>query len=273
VIVTNGASSYEVSKPVAEATSYRLYLCTEAETGQVHLLQIASELRENGGLDRAAYVLRELKRNADKLEGKYALVKAEADKPLSYDLLFPDLVDSFVCQEQGRRRINILAFRGVDDVTSMVPLSNLASRDRLRVDLRTSAWIMGRMLKLLTFVHSEGIAVRTMGGNNILIQPKRHFAVVFDWSSSRIHSEEVPREEREADIANAARAVIAALGGSLQPGAIPDADDESRRYTDYLLRLAGSRESDAKRAHERFYKIVDSLWPRKYHPFTTLPIR
>lgn len=273
MILEHGSKRYQVGDKVAETATYRIYLCTEVETGKQCLRQIAREVEHNGGLDRAAYVLRELKQTSDLFEAEYA--KSGSGRLLSYERLFPALVDSFIPEDQGKRRVNILAFSEVDDITTMVPLSNLAIKDHLRVDLKTSAWILGRLLKLLAFAHGEGITVRMLTGSNILLEPAQHFAVVFDWSSAQTHSTEIPVEHRKDDIASAAKAVFGAAGGDPETGNYPydsELDDGSRRYVEVVLRLANRRESDAQRAHKQLYELLGELYGRNFHPFTTLPL-
>lgn len=271
--IKGGHNVYRVGKKVAETSEYRLYLCMQEEPERQCLLQIAAATDHNGGLDRAAYILGELERRSGELETEYEQVKTKPEDMLNYGLGFPELVDSFICQEQGGRRINILAFRGVEDVSNMVPLSNVTVKDQLRVDLRTSAWIMGKLLKLLVFAHGEKISVGLMTGNNILIEPNQHYVLIFDWSAAQTHSETVPAETRSQEISQAAQAVITVLGGDLETGDFPDDGDEAfSQYTDHLLRLARGGENQATRAHEKFYELIDSLWQRKYHPFTTKPL-
>jgi hypothetical protein len=269
----NGSDLYQIGDRVAETDDYRLYLCKQEGTGRQCLLQIAKAIEKNGGLARAAYILGELKRRAYELEAEYALVRTNPNSLLNYQLGFPELVDSFICQEQGGRQINILAFRDVEDVSKMVPLTNITEKDQLRVDIRTSAWIMGKILKMLAFAFSERFSVDPTG-NNILIEPDNHYALIFDWAAAQIHSKAVPAENRRQQISHSAQAVITVLGGDLETGIFPDAGDKNfTRYTDYLLRLARGNESDAKRAHTEFYKIVDTFWKREFYPFTVKPLK
>lgn len=268
--IGNSAHFYQVGKKVAETGNYRLYLCRQDGTGRQYLLQIATSVEHNGGLDRTAYVLRELKHRADELEVEYARVKTDPKVMLNYDLGFPELVDSFVCQEQGGRRINVLAFRNVEDVSRLVPLVNITDKDRLRVDLRTSAWIMGKLLKLLVFAHNEGIAVGLLNGNNVVIEPDEHYVVIFDWSAAQTYSEEVPGEVQRQEISRAAQAVVVVLGGDLKTGIFPD--DGDKAYTDHIMRLVRGDRGDTERAHKEFYELIDGLWERKYYPFTTEPL-
>ena len=270
--VKNGASLYRVGKLVADNGKYRIYICTQGSADGQCLLQVATSAEHNGDLDRSAYILKELEGKSDRLEAEFAKVKPDPNLFLNHDLGFPKVVDSFTCVEQGNRRINILAFRCVEDVSRMVPLDTLTTKDHFRVDLRTSAWIMGKSLKLLTFAHGEGIAVGMMMGN-ILIEPNEHYVVIFDWSEAKTAATgELPAVDKRKDIAEAAQAVFAAIGGNLEDGSVPDVDDTTQAYVDHLLLLTRGGTSDAEMAHCQFYELVDATWPREFYPFTTMPI-
>jgi hypothetical protein len=271
--ITGGIWIYKIFDKVAEAEKYRLYLCFLRY--RQCLLQIANAKEFNGDLDRAAYLLGELKRRADELEAEYAKVKDDPIKTLSYDLQFPELVDSFIPQQQGGRRVNILAFRNVEDITFMVPIINITSRDCLRVDLRTSGWILGKLLKLLVLTQSEGISIGLISGNNILIEPDKHYVLIFDWLLSELHSDKLTIEKRRQEISQVAQAVITLIGGNPVTGIIPNDGDESIEcyddYTNYILRLARGNESNVQLAHEGLYKLMARFW-HGYHPFTVKPL-
>lgn len=269
----SGSHRYEVGNLVASADGYRLYLCEQECTGRQCLLQIAAAVENNGELDRAAYVLAELKGRSDETEAEYARVKTDPRAMLNYDLAFPELVDSFICQQQGGRRINVLAFRNVEKVNAIVPLIGVTARDGLRVDLRTSAWIMGKLLKLLVFAHSGGYAIGNVAGGNILIDPDQHYVLIFDWSAATTYPGEIPDDVCCEEISLAARAVITVLGGDAETGSfLDDGDAGFARYTEHLAALARGSERSAQRAHERFYELVDELWEREFYPFTTCPL-
>ncbi len=270
MVITNGTTQYRIGRLVAEAAAFRLYICKDVAADKQYLLQVAAQIEHNSGLDRAAFVLKKLKQTSDLYETEYA--KVSEGRMLNYDRLFPGLVDSFICDEQGKRRVNILTFKDIDSISMMVPLSNLINKDRLRIDLETSAWIMGRLLKLLAFTHGQGITVGMLTGNNVLISPSNHFVVVLDWSAARTFQREVPLEDRRADIARAAQAVFAAIGGDPATQDYPYSTDDNRRYVEHLMRLASRREGNAERAHANFYKLVYELFGKGFRPFTTLPL-
>jgi len=272
--VVSGGHLYQADDRVAAHTGrYNLHLCQLGEAGKQGLLQIATAVEHNGVLDRAAYILVELKLRADELEKDYVKVRTRPDGVLNYDLGFPELVDSFVCEEQGGRRVNVLSFRNVDDPGNLVPLVNITGKDRRRVDLKTSAWIMGKLLKLLVFAHSEGITVGLLTGNNFLIEPDQHYVLIFDWSTATIGSLAIPEETMRAEISAVGKAVITVLGGDLETGVFTnDGEEGFFQYTERLMRLAEGSDRDAKRAHERFYELVNGLWKPGFHPFTTFPL-
>lgn len=265
--------TYRVGRQVSDNHNYRLYLCEQGETGRQCLLQVATTKEFNGELDRAAFILRLLAQSAAEVEADYAKRVGKGPKyQLNYDIAFPELVDSFICHEQGDRRINILAFRHVDDPTSMTPLILLTDEDRVRVDLRTSVWIMGKLLKLFVFLHGELICCNLVTRKNILIQPEKHYIVLFDWSQGTLE-ESIPTTKRRKEIALAARAVITVMGGDPEGRFIPnDGDEAHAEYSNFLFDLAQGRESDAARAHEAFYALADRYWKRAFHPFTVIPL-
>lgn len=270
MILANGSSQYEIVERVAETSVYRVYICKDVHTGRPCLLQIAKMIEYNGGLERAAYVLRMLLHLADHYQKMHEV--KHPGKRLGYELLFPQVVDSFVSSDQRGRRVNILEIAGVDELNKLVPLSSLAIRDRVRIDLPSSPWIMGRLLKLLGLAHSSGVSVNVVTGDNILLQPDEHRVIVFDWSSARIFQEPTPTKFAREDIVQAASAVVDALNGRHGDLDIPDVDEASQPYADYLRELATGRISDTHAAHRRFYEIVDARWERKFRPLTTIPL-
>lgn len=271
MLLEHNGEDYKVGAMVSETSAYRWYLCEQVSSSRQCMLQVATGVEHNGGLEKAAFVLRKLRQTSDLFEVEYA--KRGGSKKLSYERLFPGVVDGFVPENQGGRRVNILAFAEINEVTSLVPLSNLRERDNLRVSLTSSAWVMGRLLKLLGFTHGEGVAVRVLGGNNVLLEPMNHYAVVLDWSSAHLYRDEVPAADRKLDIASAARGVFAAIGGNPATGEYTyHGDDRDRRYVEFLWSLATNRQSSAERAHEQFYTLVEELWGREFRPFKTLPL-
>jgi hypothetical protein len=116
---------------------------------------------------------------------------------------------------------------------------------------------MGRLLKLLAFTHDEGIAVRALGGGNILLEPSQHFALVFDWSSAMVYQAEVPMKVRKDDIAGAAKAVLASIGNT-ETGEYPYPLGDDKPYVD-PLGVGESSEADPTSTRE-VLRAIEQLW-------------
>jgi len=261
---------YTVGKLLGETDQFRIYQC-QLPDGGVGILKIAVSPVQNGILDREAFILQTLRDEALRCEEEY-----QGDNPgkvLNYAVQFPNLVESFVSPDQGDRRLNIMNFVNVsDDLGRLAPIEHIITRDRVRIDPRTSAWIMGKILKLLSFAHGQGISIGRVTAENILLERDAHYVAVFDWSQAILHaSNEVPAEVASGEISQAAKAVISLLGGNPDTGELPPDDQlEDDRYARHLFALTQGEENDSWQAHEEFYKFIrNTLGWRGYHPFTT----
>jgi serine/threonine protein kinase len=272
VVGKNG--TYEVDALVAENSLSRLRSCTDA-TGREMLFQIALDAGKNAELSRNGWALTTLKDASDEVEEQY---KAGGhDGKLNYELGFPELTDSFIFDGQGSRQVNVLRFREVPKLESVIPLLKIW-KGGLRVDLRTSAWILGKLLKTISFAHDNRIQVRKIAGNNVLIEPDRHYVMVFDWSDMIVHGRSVPLSIVREEIKAAAELAIKAVGGDLDRACECDTDP---LYTGVLQSLATSGTSDAGKAHSMLYGAVDALcddpnntsWKRGFHEFTTYSLK
>lgn len=268
--ITNASNGevYEVDKKVADTERYRLYLCSSNGSAGANLLQVASSIEHNGVLDRTVYMLSRLLQEAEDLEAAYAKIKHNPKHMLNYQCMFPEIVDTFVSEDQGNRRVNILRFRGVEDVRSMAPLHNLVHKDQMAVDLKTSVWILGRLLKALVFLHDSKVAVSDLSLGNILIEPEKHSVVIFNWAEAQLMPNGVPSSIVREEIKTAACIAISVLGGSLESGIPDDGSAEFEAYRNHIFQLAQVGDNNATTAHQEFYSLVDSLWPRGFHPFT-----
>jgi len=257
---------------VAKNSRYRLYNCTD-EDGRELLFQVAADSSHNGEISRNAWVLSRLAKRSDEIEAEYAATQTGADwvVPLNYKLGFPEVHDSFITQT---KQVNILGFRNVPSVKSMIPVIKIW-KDSLRVDLRTSAWMAGKLLKLLVFTHDHRFQVGDgqISGNNLLIEPDEHYILIFDWSKAVIHDGQVSAKVKRGEIKAAAQVIIEALGDDLERA---QENEHDVTYTNYLRSLAVSGESDASKAHETFYRIIDdlcenpdSVWEKGFYKFTT----
>ncbi len=235
------------------------------------ILKAAGTIDDNANLDREAFLLEDMADRARLLEEEYAGVRTDGAL-LNYQLSFPRLVESFKEEESGLVA-SVIAFNCVDDISHLMPIGRIRTKDRVRIDPRTSAWMMGKLLKLLIFAHDHKVAVTRLTGDNILIERDEHYVVVFDWTQAVNYPGGVPLEVVGEDIKRSACEVILALGGDVLTGKLPDDEQlPDTRYQDFLFKLASGDVADAVSAHRDFYSLVWELWPRKYHPYTTYPL-
>ena len=266
-ILKSPTDGYEILKLIGNPDEFRLYLCRSKEERN-YILKVAATVEHNSFLDREAFILNEMRAEAARLEEEYARVKSNPDSMLNYQLCFPDLVETFLASGQGNRRVNILGFSAVEDMGKLVPIRHLVSRDRVRVDRKTSAWMMGKLLKILVFAHSQDISLGEVTGFNILIERDEHYVVVFDLTSAEICVGGVPEDVAREEISRGAREIILALGGDAKKLPEDNEQDPDNQYGKHLYALADGSESNAKKAHEKFYSLVRSMWPRAYWPYT-----
>jgi hypothetical protein len=194
---------------IGQTDTFTLYEC-KLPDDKPGILKIAKEVENNGILDREALILGTLLETALKVEKNDAEKGGEKSK-LGYQCFFPKLVEYFVSSDQGGRCVLILDFSEVaKKLTDLVPLDHIMSREQKRIDPKTSAWIMGRLLKLLHFANWLGISV-TINGDNILINPERHKVVIFDWSKSTIVQGPVQKDISREEISSAAKKLLQLL--------------------------------------------------------------
>lgn len=262
--VNDGKTSYQIGKLVAETDRYRLYLC-KSDIGS-HLCQVATTIEVSGKLDLAVYVLGNLLERSEYYESVYS--EKHPGKKLNYDRLFPTVTSSFASKDQGERRINILSFKDIDDIEKTVPLSSLLQKDKLRISLESSAYIMGRLLKLLGIVHDCCFAIN-ITGSNILIQPDNHSVVVLDWSSTTSYPDKVPEGIVRENIKSAANAILDAIANYQDN---PEICDRAESYVEYLRTLSVNGNKSADKAHFEFYEIAHKAFGRKFYEFQTFSI-
>ena len=245
-------SRIRITQPLAEGESVRYYVCRTPEGGSA-LLAVAASKELNGVLEQTEQMLAALAEAAERYERENA---ACGGKPLGYDRLFPRLRCAEDAAVQGGRRVQVLT---LPEGTELPPAVILDNGDR--VDLKTGAWILGRMLKLLGFAHAVGMTVPVEEAG-VLIDPNRHGLVFYDWTRVRRWPEGVP-PEREAAAVSAAAAFCLKLTG--EPD---DCTPGERDYLALLRDMTRLRYDSAMAAHQAFYTLIRQIWGIAFHPFT-----
>lgn len=269
MIVVGNDHRYNLGPLVAQDERFDVHTCSTIEDSPKDLLIVAATDGHNPAVDRWSFTLGLLARHARRVEEEYAKVRTDPNVLLNYQLGFPRLVETFMSPK--KRRIMILAFEN-SEPSAMVPIARMVRKDRLRVDLKTSVWMMGKLLKILAFAHQQGISVGSLGSGTVLIDPKEHYVNVFDWSNARI-APKLDNDATRSEIVSAALAIVEALGGDADERFIPNNEgEEGERLIAHLWTLCDGLFCDANVAHGRFYQLVEKLWGRKFYPFTTHPI-
>jgi serine/threonine protein kinase len=268
-IKSPAGNEYSVGKLLGETERFKLYQCLLGD-GSEGILKITAQSRDNPILDREAFLLKLFKETAQCYEKEFAKTKKD-DTMLNYHFFFPELIECFIDKDQEGRRISILSLMHISkQLGDLVPLSQIREKEHLRVDPKTSAWILGKLLKLLDFVHGQGIAITNLSGENILINREQHYVAVFDWTEAMVTESVLNEEEIATEISLATEAVITLLDGNPETGAIPEDEQLSdSSYQDFLKQLLDKKETDAFEAHKKFYALIWSLWPREFYPYTT----
>lgn len=269
IIASSNGTSYKVQdKRLGSTDVFTLYECVLPD-GSAGILKIAATVGSNGLLDREAYVLQLMKDEAQKMDEEYAAMTGGTKPPLNNHFFFPNLIETFIASDQDFRRVSVFSFPDIaKELSELIPISYLV-QDNLRVDPRTSAWILGKLLKLLVFTHQQGISLGTITGENILINKKEHFVCLFDWTEATIAPVEISQKKASEEISQVTKEILSILGGSENGSLPPDEQLVDNRYEDYLRLLVSGAENDAYTAHQKFYELIRDLWPREYHPFKT----
>jgi hypothetical protein len=265
-------SAYQIAELVGATPHYNLYQCILPEREQYGILKITKTTEFNDELEREALMLSEMFDRAQEID-----TANTEEFPYNYHFFFPNLVETFISEKQGSRRVMVVAFpHMIDSINQLTPLAHLREKEKIRIDPRTSVWILGKTLKVLIHGLSLGIANRQATGNNILIERDEHGLIVFDWSQSiRFIEEPVPQGIVTGVVAQAAMSVINALGGEFNKGQLflPESEQlKDNRYERYLQRLAQGSIVSAEKAYDEFYELAFELWPKKFHPFAGYPL-
>lgn len=214
---------------------------------------------------------------AEELEAINREIEATLNRRLHFDLLFPSLVENFTSSEgQGRRQINILSFTDMD-AREFMPLTQIMAKNQ-RVDLKTSAWIIGRMLKLLGFVIMSRVSA-SFTPEKFLLGPEKHHLMLLDWVNAHtVFGSSV--EDVNLNILRIGQCGLDLIGATYDQKnweyAYPLEENEYE-YIDFLHRMATLSGNfyrsydDALVPHRLFYSVVDRAWGKAYHPFTTFP--
>lgn len=266
---------YTIGGLLGQNEVYDTYKCTLSD-GRICFAKVAASSAMNGRLDREAYILAQVAEHAARVEASYA-EKFPGSGPLNYHICFPEVEETFLfADKEGKRRVNIVSFFELTEhITDLAPMAYIGSRELTRVDPKTSAWMIGKMLKLLVFTHSIGLSLGNLSGEKILLQRDNHLVALLDFTSAVFTSDDRLDEElARAEIMQLAQAVFDVLGGDFALGTIPEDEQmPDDRYAVFLKSLADGKETSAKNAHKMHYSLIEEMWGKKYHPYTAYDLK
>lgn len=263
---------YRIIEPLSDNDKINLYRITDSEEGSGLVLKVGKSASFNGVMDREFLILKKMKEHAQALEKEYTRIKP--DGLLNYQLGFPEVMETFISEDQGKRRIVIERLTATDDLHELVPVGQIRNREFSRVDLKTSVWVMGKLLKIIAFAHNQGIEVGNISSENILIVKESHCVTLFDWSLAKIHSGIISTDISQSEISCAAREVLSLLSGinGSYSFILEEGDSQDVDYVKFLEEIYRGKYVDANKAHAEFYKFVRAVWGKIFHPYTAFQL-
>lgn len=264
---------YRITELVGENQNFRFYgVESEDFPEQSIILKIVTDKAFNHMLEREAFLLNTMSEEAIIVDEEYSAT--HNGQTLNYQIGFPKLIDNFISEEDGGRRILILGLTMSDTPSKIVPVNMITEGDKMRVDAKTSVWVLGKLLKIIAFAHDRMlVTVGNLDSENIFIVKENHLVSVFDWSQSVIYPLSVPKNLVIDELRQAVKVTLVLLGGDPEKGTIPDHEQlqgEGERYRTLLNELLKKDFESVHNAHRYFYEVVEEIWERKYHPFTDI---
>ena len=244
----------EVGKCIGESSKIRIYLGTTKDMKPV-ILKIAKTFEDGKALAEEAgefNILHSFSRQVAEFEAN------RNGNSAHYDWLFARLLSSRMEPTQGDRRINVFSIPDVD-LSELIPLSKLY--DDVEIDVRTSIWILGRLLKFYMFfellaVEKEEFVARypIFSPDDYLIAPEKHRLVYYNFSGDM------------TDVV--AFDYVKAVAEFVSSWVIHREDPLEQEYLELLRDLSRFGRETFERAHRELYKLVKKNWGIKYYPFT-----
>lgn len=241
------------------------------------VLKVARDSRSNDLIANEAAVLRLL--HAGDGEGRFAPFLPVVEGTLSISDAGSDVP----------RQANLLRMHadisGPDELYTVEEVSRIYPGG---LDQRHVAWVWRRLLTVLGFAHSRGVAHAAVLPPHVLIEGRDHKLVLIDWCAAARYSDgcgmpvaiisgghmEWYRSQGATtsppapslDLALGARTMIQLLGGDPVDAKLPDSIEPAlARYFLRCMDETSPRPRDAWGLLEDFDKVIGALWgPRKF---------
>lgn len=265
----------EKGQPLVKTRTYKLYV-TKLPTDRFGLMKISLTPDFNYVISNEAEILKGAQQIALECDNEHLATK---ETPPYYGSMFPNVVEEI---NADKRKAVFLGYQDcIENYKQLVPLS-VITKDQ-RVDLQTAHWIFGKLLKLLSFFHSQKWAINTINSSNVLIERNLHGVFVLDFSET---SDIQNNYDCVNDIVGAGKLAWQAAGGdeTNDPPFDPEimSKENYDKYVGFLRRIIKGETGRAFDEYEAIYKLSDEIWPkvpksdgngmkRQFHEWKTYP--
>jgi len=236
--------------PLVQTSTYRIYLTVSKKDQIEGLMKITTDPKYNIVLEQETGLLKMLRQKAETFDKNAA---AAGQQTPNYGAFFPRFVNDFMADD---RKAILLGFDAcIETYKQLQPLSLLTQSDR--IDLQSSVWVLGKLLKTLDFIHRQGFAVGNVSADNILLETDLHGVFVLDFSSASTRF-------KSNEIAQAAQIVWNAAGGTETSNPPFDegvmSKESYEKYVAFLSKILAGGEANL--IHKELYTLSDEIWPR-----------
>lgn len=188
---------------------------------------------------------------------------------------FPEVLATEELDDGGY--VEILGYpKFIRSLAQLEPASSILARN-VRTGLE-AAWILGKNLKILSFIHQRDFVNGYMDAENILLATGKHLPIIFDWRFSRVS---FSSSQKAQEIMQAVQLYVDLVGGQFEGGHVTlpfDGDvmteAQNAQFAAYFERILSGNCGSAYEEWARFYEIAHAVWPKyrndqgqMQHPF------
>lgn len=242
--------------PLVTTATYKLVIA-KSPSGQLGLAMLAATAENNSAVDRQARVLKTVQTIASVED---ASAKSREMTPPFYGAMVPVVLETFTTEE-GRLGVFMGYHEVISSYKQLIPLSVATATQR--VDLKSAAWMMGKLLKLLGFVHALDFTIGFIDGSNIFIETAQHGVFVLDFTNA---NEEPTEAEQQQEVMAGIRAIWMAAGGTETADPPHDSGimtaEQHAQFVSFMRELMAGK-TEANQAHDEAYVMYNSIWPPK----------
>ncbi|MCL4384215.1 hypothetical protein M1116_02085 [Patescibacteria group bacterium] len=246
--------------PLVETETFRFYV-TKMPDDQVGLMKINTPGFQEV-IRREVAILEKLQQIAEQTDEDAV---ADDQIPPHYGAFFPRVVE--VVEPNDKQVAMFLGYHpSIRTYKQLVPLPIVT--EGKRVDLATVQWILGKLLKVLDFVHAVGYSQGNIEPGNLLLETEVHGVFLLDFSAAM---EEPGDEEKREEVKRAAGLAWYAAGGTnvkkppFDAGVMPRSGYEE--YVNFLARIMTGKTTGASDEFEAIYEMANRIWPKESFVF------